>query len=281
MRYRNKLGRAFSEDRVGDARADNASLTDARYWSNVWTAAAHASQTINPNSRTGRPHYVFLSSALAQSEGSILEIGCGASRWLPYFDTHFGFSVTGIDYSSYGCEIASENLKASGVNGRVLELDAFGPNEHLREQFDVMFSLGVIEHFTDTVETVRAFARYVKPGGLLISVCPNMVGVVGTAQRTLNQKIYDVHVSLSLEVLTEAHRNAGLVVEMSVYFGGLDFHILNMLGVSSAWRNLVARLLMRATKISERYLPISLPQNRLFSAFLGVSAVKPSVPSVC
>src|SRR5579871_3084155 len=48
---------------------------------------------------------------------SLLEIGCGGSRFLPYFARSFGFTVSGLDYSATGCEQARRVLKEEGVKG--------------------------------------------------------------------------------------------------------------------------------------------------------------------
>jgi len=34
----------------------------------------------------------------------LLEVGCGASAWLPYFYNEYGFSIEGTDYTDTGCE---------------------------------------------------------------------------------------------------------------------------------------------------------------------------------
>lgn len=91
----------------------------------------------------------------------MLEVGCGGSRWLPFFANH-GFRVTGIDYSALGCEQARAILDREHISGDIYERDAFGANSDLVGGFDVVVSFGVVEHFRDTTEPVRAFARYLK-----------------------------------------------------------------------------------------------------------------------
>lgn len=60
-------------------------------------------------------------------------------------------------------------------------------------QFDVVMSLGFIEHFTDVDAVVEAHLRWVKPGGILVLGVPNLRGIYAVAQRVLDQEILDKH----------------------------------------------------------------------------------------
>ena len=148
----------------------------------------------------------------------LLELGCGSSVWLPYFAQRFGFGVSGIDYSPRGCRLAEEILEKEGVAGRVYHADFFNPPEELIERFDVVYSAGVAEHFDPTAPCIAAFAKYLKPGGLMITIVPNLAGAVGRMLKMFNPPLYDVHVPLKATDLRSAHEAAGLQVERCGYF---------------------------------------------------------------
>lgn len=76
---------------------------------------------------------------------------------------------------------------------------------------DLVISMGVLEHFTDSAEVMRAFSRYLKPGGLLLTTVPNMPGITGVLQKTFYKPVYDIHVPLSLRHIHEATKEAGLL----------------------------------------------------------------------
>ena len=44
-------------------------------------------------------------------------------------------------------------------------------------RFDLVFSLGLIEHFSEPEHVIEAHLRYLKPGGTLMIGCPNFLGV--------------------------------------------------------------------------------------------------------
>jgi hypothetical protein len=74
----------------------------------------------------------------------------------------------------------------------------------------VGISFGVAEHFEDTAECLKAFRRFLKPGALLVTLVPNLTGMLGGLQRLFDRAIYDIHVVMDKAALADAHRRAGL-----------------------------------------------------------------------
>jgi len=160
--------------------------------------------------------------------GRLIELGCAHSPFLPYFGRHFGFVVTGLDQSELGCEGARRLLECERVAGNVQVGDLFTPPAGLRGAFDVAFSSGVIEHFDDTAQAVRAVAEFVRPGGLTVAVIPNFTGALGRYQRLLDRELYEMHVALDQERLAQAHRDAGLKVISAGYLMPLSLEVMNV-----------------------------------------------------
>lgn len=250
-------------------------LTQEQYWSNVWSLNRADLRPIEPQTAQylEREYHRFFRLALAGRTGRILEVGCASSRWLPYFALEFGFDVAGIDYSPIGCLQATACLRQVGIEGEIFCCDALADNAGLFGVFDVVISLGLVEHFQDTGEIVKSLARYVKPGGLLISTAPNLAGILGAIQRAVNRPVFDGHLPFSLDHLLDAHRNAKLVIDRAAYLGGLDFHSINTYGIGNA-RLLLSRVLMRLSRIGWK-APFSMPRDRLWSSAMAVSATKP------
>lgn len=105
----------------------------------------------------------------------ILEIGCAPGRWLIYFHQQFGFQVFGIDYSMNGCKLAREALKRRNMVGHIILGDVLDVSFQLKYEgyFDVVYSLGVIEHFADPLSIINAHLKLLKKGGRLFITMPN------------------------------------------------------------------------------------------------------------
>ena len=107
---------------------------------------------------------------------SALEVGGGLGRYLAYVGRSSGYRCAVLDFSPEGCELARRNFEHLGMPLEVHQRDLFDPADDL-ERFDLVYSLGLIEHFTDLTGVVAAHARLVRPGGTLILGAPNVVGV--------------------------------------------------------------------------------------------------------
>ena len=242
-------------------------LTNAEYWSKIWNSS-DLPAPIDDQSPLYRGYADFLKKVLAGRSGSLLEIGCACSGWLPYLAKR-GFGVSGIDYSPVGCQQARMMLDRERCGGDIYERDAFADNPDLVGRFDVVLSLGVVEHFSNTAEPIRAFSRYLKPQGMLISTCPNMTGLLGLSQKLLDRAIYELHVPLTAELLRDAHERVGLTVRHCNYIGSLDFHIINVRG--GGWRTVAHRVLMRLSRIGWK-LPLHLEPGPIWSSAVGCAA---------
>ena len=206
------------------------------YWDRLWSAPG---AELSPPSRSVR--YLekrfrrFFSEIFADMETSgarLLEAGCGDSTWLPYFAKEFGFVVSGIDYSTSGCERARANLSMQNTTGEIVCADFFDPPEGMRNVFDVVFSSGVVEHFTDAAACVRSLASFLKPGGLIITSVPNMTGICGFMQKLLNPSVFELHVPMDTTALAKAHEQAGLQGSACAYFMSTNFGIVSLQGIA-------------------------------------------------
>jgi 2-polyprenyl-3-methyl-5-hydroxy-6-metoxy-1,4-benzoquinol methylase len=198
--------------------------TSREYWDSVWNSD-HASQALNPTSQAVVHHYDraihrAITEALAawgQKPDTLLELGCGGSLFLPYFARYHGLKVHGLDYSPSGCQSARQQLQRHGLSGQIIEGDIFAPPAAMLDRFDVVFSMGVFEHFTDTAAIVKAACQFLRPGGVMITVIPNMKGLPGWLQKILHPALFDMHVPLTCQELAAAHQQAGMSVVQSRY----------------------------------------------------------------
>ncbi len=129
----------------------------------------------------------------------VLEIGFAPGKQLSYVASKYHANVTGLDYSSFGVETAKKLFDALNINAEVL-CESIFETSLKDETFDVVYSIGVVEHFNDPTEIIRKHVRLTKKGGKAILAIPNYGGVYGKIQKWFDSANIDIH---NLEMMNE------------------------------------------------------------------------------
>jgi len=185
-------------------------LTSPEYWDRAWQGRA-ATSFDDLRWVQSRYSWVRLDQRLrkrlpADPGKRFLEVGCAGGRWLVYFHRTFGYSITGCDYSEKGCEMARQALARAGIGGQVICDDLF----RLEGRWDVIFSGGVIEHFTDAKGVLAKFLSVLEPGGCLVTTVPNLAGLSGAYHRWLKPETFETHRVVTLDQLRSWYTELGL-----------------------------------------------------------------------
>jgi SAM-dependent methyltransferase len=193
-------------------------LTSSGYWEGVWRGSSAG--VAAPLGYC----YQALSKQLLRlcPEGaSALELGCGGSVWLPMLARR-GRNAWGIDYSEAGVAKARARLARSRVSATVIRGDLFDTGLLPTGRFDLVYSLGLLEHFADCRSFIGRLRELTKPGGHVLTTVPNLRGTWGRVQAALNRSVFDAHRLYSPNELDDAHTDGGLdVVQSAHYFGGI------------------------------------------------------------
>lgn len=203
------------------------------YWDRVW-GTLPAPDTFDPEargcaSRRDREFAQLFDDALAglpreKTNKVVLEAGAADSSVLPYF-ARLGHRIVGVDYSEIGCERLRHRLGA--FTAEVICCDIFNAPASALQKADLVFSIGLVEHFSDTSNCIAALAALVRPGGNLLTIIPNMRGAVGLLQQLIAPSVFAVHVPLSVDDLRDAHESAGLRVRRAEYLMATNFGVVN------------------------------------------------------
>ena len=205
--------------------ADQTDKAGEEYWSKEWSNFKVPDHNSITRKRSGNyiqwSYHQLFSKTFKEVDvkgKEVLEIGCGNSAWLPYFDKHWGMKVSGLDYSDEGCSKARMILDEAGVNGDIRLADMFKAPADMKGRYDIVCSFGVVEHFEDTAGALNAAAIFLKPGGLLITTAPNHNGVTGFLQHTFSKEVFNIHKIIDKKMLDRASADAGLQTIDSNYF---------------------------------------------------------------
>lgn len=263
-----------------------------KYWNGVWEET-RTGEAFDPDIKglvRYIRHYFYLQlhillheifSDISTRNMKILEIGCANSTLLPYLAREYGFEVSGIDYSDVGCRRTEEILEKEGIKGKIICDDFLNLKIDLSEQFDAVISIGVVEHISDTQLAITKIASYAKAGGKIITLIPNMVGMIGILQKYFNREIFNNHVPLTPKEIKCAHENAGLTVTNCSYWLFTNFGVVNLRGmndtnISSLIKKGVNQVLWRFSNMVWLFekLGLRIPANRLTSPYIMCIAEK-------
>ncbi len=157
----------------------------------------------------------------------ILEIGCGRSPWLAYLGQRSNCTVIGIDIEPYAAQLTRANLAGARARGDVLCRDAFDlqANKDLLGQFDFVYSRGVMEHFDDATRRAALLYQYLRPGGRVLTLVPNLQGINSALQRFADIERYRMHVVYNRAKLARMHEDAGFNTLAAGYVGFADGYL--------------------------------------------------------
>ncbi len=104
-------------------------------------------------------------------KGRSLELGCGTAQLTLMIAPHIQEAV-GLDISSEGLAIATREQARLGVpNATFVKADV--QSVPFTDEFDVVWSAGLIEHFFDRdIDIVQQHIQATKPGGVVVMSVP-------------------------------------------------------------------------------------------------------------
>jgi len=157
---------------------------------------------------------------IAGQGSRVIEVGCGGSRWIGFFDRILNCETWGIDYSAEGLRLTQQSnaVRQSGLH--LIQGDFFDESLLPYEYFDLVYSGGFVEHFSETAVVTSRIAQILRPGGKVVTMIPNFVAIYGLMQRVANREVFHKHIIMDGIMLDSAHSAGGLTPVMPAQFWG-------------------------------------------------------------
>jgi SAM-dependent methyltransferase len=275
--------------RSADQRTGAHPLTGPAHWDEYWERTAELPIEMAKGEQSGSTAILDILDRFiaARTPLSVLELGGAPGGYTAYLWRRFGHDVCVMDNSPAGVALTRENFRLLGVPGEVLQRDLFSETSPA-PRFDVVYSLGLIEHFEDTESVVRAHFAYLKPGGRLIIGCPNLRGVNEVALRWLSPSALSWHHLQVMDIRTWASFERALQLDrrFSGYVAGFQpgafwrcerhgiaFRALSraLVTLGQHWNGRVGRAIARCNSRHWSYYAMG-----VYDRPMGESATKPS-----
>lgn len=244
-------------------------LTDRNFWESFWRSKKGLIFKIKENYVFGHQLAYIVNKAKAKSA---IELGGFPGYYSIYFKKHLKLDTTLFDYfisKPIISELLQENeLKEDDIT--IIEADLF--NYQPQQQYDLVSSFGLIEHFTDTKNIIARHLSFLKPGGTLFITLPNFKSVNGWVQKNFDPENYEKHNinCMDLTLLTSISKELGLTEIQCRYHGKFSVWIENKEEKSSLTRAFV-KAIWYTGKISSKILGF---ESKALSPYIILHAKK-------
>lgn len=244
-------------------------LTDKAFWANYWESKKGLAFKVPAN-------YTFhklLQKVVAENKvSSAIELGGFPGYYAIFLKKYFGLQTTLFDFYVHQ-KVLKEVLAANDLTENdvlVIEGDLF--NYQPKEQYDLVLSCGLIEHFNDTKDVIARHLAFLKPGGILFITLPNFTGVNGWVQRRYDIDNYEKHniSSMDPQALAGYCRDLGLK-NIEAYYNGKFSIWLENRDQQSGFTKAFLKVLWFAGKIATKIIPI---ESKSLSPYIVVKAIK-------
>ncbi|MBF0474796.1 MAG: methyltransferase domain-containing protein [Deltaproteobacteria bacterium] len=157
---------------------------------------------------------VFFEDFLAYfpTGGSLIDIGGFPGQYAAYLKKVRQYDVSIIDYIILP-EVIRKVEEVNGLPpGAIRCIDADVTTFSSPMQYDLVISLGFLEHFKNPLPLFRQHIALLKPGGTLFASIPNFRGLNGYLQRVFDPHNYRMHniEMMDIKYLDHICRNLGL-----------------------------------------------------------------------
>jgi SAM-dependent methyltransferase len=167
-------------------------LTDPAFWDDYWKNVSHWQNVDLRQSYDRCFARVFQKWLPHRPDWKLIEIGCAPGRWLIYFHQQFGYQVAGCDSAPEAVAVTRSNVAQAKVPADIVLAD-FMEDQLAARSYDIVLSLGFIEHFSDPWPAIERHVRLAKPGGTLVVEVPNFTGLNRWFLKQGAHRLLDVH----------------------------------------------------------------------------------------
>jgi 2-polyprenyl-3-methyl-5-hydroxy-6-metoxy-1,4-benzoquinol methylase len=204
----------------------NGKLTEKEYWEKSYVFKNNPKEN-NSGYEVKCLRFLLDREIQNKKPKNILEIGAGNSAFLPYIAKKYDIKIAGIDYSKNGCDLLKNRLDREKIKGKVFYMNVFDEKAVSETgTYDIVYSLGVVEHFSDIESVIKQLLKFVKKDGLLITEVPNMPSFHSLLSNFLQPDVLKKHNLKTRDELVYIYNKLGL---QEIRDGFLGFFSLDMI----------------------------------------------------
>jgi SAM-dependent methyltransferase len=224
-------------------------LTDQQFWIDYW-GKINLPVFVDFKFKNDRVIAEEILNSIDKRGQSVFEIGCAPGKWLSLLAKERSCNVTGIEYVHVAAEKTIENLHIQNItNFNIIHGDFF--NYHPDQKFDIVLSLGFIEHFDNFEKVLNDKLAILAPQGQLIIGIPRFRGINYFLQLCIDKfidlKLLPSHnlTPMCTEVINDFADKNNLSIICNKYIGGFEPGLFPVGQISNTYARVTIKIIMR------------------------------------
>lgn len=244
-------------------------LTDRNFWTNYWESKPDLAISIDKNYLF---HQQLEEIVKKQKIKTAIELGGFPGYYSIFLTKYLDVRTTLFDYFIHP-GILKKVLNKNGLQENdiaVIENDIFQFKPE--QQFDLVLSCGLIEHFKDTKDIIERHLEFLNPGGTLFITLPNFRSVNGWVQKTFDKDNYLKHhiECMDTAYLESVLKDLNLEVLQAGYWGRYSVWLENK-DQKSALTKAFIKSIWVIGKVFTKIVPV---ESRALSPYIVLEARK-------
>lgn len=244
-------------------------LTDRNFWTNYWESKPDLAISIDKNYLF---HQQLEEIVKKQKIKTAIELGGFPGYYSIFLTKYLDVRTTLFDYFIHP-RILKKVLNKNGLQENdiaVIENDIFQFKPE--QQFDLVLSCGLIEHFKDTKDIIERHLEFLNPGGTLFITLPNFRSVNGWVQKTFDKDNYLKHhiECMDTAYLESVLKDLNLEVLQAGYWGRYSVWLENK-DQKSALTKAFIKSIWVIGKVFTKIVPV---ESRALSPYIVLEARK-------
>nr|WP_255552074.1 methyltransferase domain-containing protein [Roseivirga sp. E12] len=243
-------------------------MTDKKYWESYYgDKNVDRQKVINICSRYDKYWEMLIQENSSNNPKSLIEIGGYPGRYLAYIGAKYDLRPTSLDFNSDRSAIENTFKLFDIADFDVIQAD-FLKNK-TDKQYDIVISNGFIEHFVNYDEVMDRHIDYLKEGGTLLMMIPNMRHYIYWYKLLVDKPNLDIHNTscMNLKVFEAFAERNNLKIHHLDYLGGFPYSPHQPL-------NLLQKIIYKAHRLLFKFMldkHLEKRPNRFFSSsIIGV-----------
>lgn len=257
-------------------------VTDSAYWNKYWAMNKDDYPSYDLSTGIFYSYNMLIQKLVKETKERlgkdrlrVIDCGCGDGLMLRYLCEQFDdIDVYGIEYSD-AINKSQSMIEGLGfkVNLTKWDMNNGMPNSMV-SKFDLVISVGLIEHFQKPEEILQTMKTVLADGGCMLTFIPNFDGLYNLVWKYLDNENYSYHVPISKARLLKLHEDLDLAMLDCIRIGNPI--IPNIHNARSLLMRLANRIIININgRIFQRLVPkqVSLKKSYYLSPIVACSGV--------